>query len=594
MEKISFLFVFMFLTSAVFAAEISLSLEKILRQKGTVTTTEEISKEYVENKRANQAMDILENTTGVFVQKTGDMGRADPVIRGFGDSCRRIVVAIDGKPEKMSLFGCGVSHSILSGNIEKIEIAKGPDSVLYGSGALGGAINIITKNPTKPFEGAIDVSLGSFNTQNSKINLGGISDNIIYEIAVNKASSDGHLVNSQYNATDLYEKLGYVFNDGGIIKFQAKQYSGLTHYPAPYPANYWEDYQRGSLQLDYNKSFSRTELSLKIYENYGEHKFSNNFHSRDTLFGVMANYDIEIGDKNLLKTGAEFRQQEGKLTERPSPRMNLGSWKTSDWSLFVLDRHNFTDKITAVAGARYNNDEISGNFIAARAGLEYAVTDIVTVKGLYSRGFRSPYLNELYLVPASNKNLKPEEVNNYEIGFDIKKDSFTFNVTGFIMKGNNLIQQERNTAIPFPPYTFRNSGDYEFKGSEIYASYDFSKYVNANAGYTYFNAGKHTQGRPENKIDAGINFKVQKWSFYLSGTYVGEYYAADNKQDRLNDYALLNAGIAYGVTETVKLFVNGHNLTNQDYKIFIDRETDGYPVMQMPGAAVYFGTKVKF
>ena len=86
MEKISFLFVFMFLTSAVFAAEISLSLEKILRQKGTVTTTEEISKEYVENKRANQAMDILENTTGVFVQKTGDMGRADPVIRGFGTS----------------------------------------------------------------------------------------------------------------------------------------------------------------------------------------------------------------------------------------------------------------------------------------------------------------------------------------------------------------------------------------------------------------------------------------------------------------------------------------------------------------------------
>lgn len=592
MKKYFLLLNFLLFSTTVFAGDINLSLEKFCKQKDTITTTQEIKNEEIENKKSAQAMDILQNTTGIFVQKTADMGRADPVIRGFGDSCRKIVVAIDGKPEYMALFGCGVSHSILAGNIDRIEITKGPDSVLYGSGALGGAINIITKVPTKSFEGNIDFSVGSFNTQNAKMYLGGIKDSIIYEIAANKASSEGHLENSQYNATDLYEKLGYIFNDGGIIKVQAKQYSGLTHYPKPvsggsWQQGYWEDYQRGSIQLDYNKIFSRKELSAKVYENYGEHKFSNQFHSRDSLIGAILNYDIEIGNKNLLKTGAEFRQQEGKLVGKSqvSP-MKLGGWKTSSWSVFALDKHNFTDKFSAVLGARYNNDEISGDFVATRAGLEYKISEIVLAKALYSRAFRSPYLNELYLLPASNENLKPEEINSYEIGFDIKKDDLIFNITGFVMKGDNLIQNDLGK--------FKNTGEYEFKGSEMFLSYTFNKYINAMAGYTYFNAGKHTQGRPEQKIDSEINFKVSKWSLSLNAMYIGEYYAKDEKQDRLNDFVVVNTILSYEVNENIKLYINGQNLTNQYYEIFIDRQTDKYPIMQMPGTSIYFGTQIKF
>ena len=593
MKKIFWLLNFMFISVTIFAADINLSLEKTYEQKDTITTTQEITSEEIENSHSNQAMDILQNTTGVFVQKTGDTGRADPVIRGFGDSCRKIFIAIDGKPEYMSLFGCGVSHSILSGNIDRIEITKGPDSVLYGSGALGGAINIITKLPAKPFEGSVDYSLGSFNTQNAKIYLGGLTEsNIIYEVSANKMSSDGHLENSQYNATDLYEKLGYIFNDGSIIKVQAKQYSGLTHYPKPvsggnWPANYWEDYSRYSLQADYNKSFSRSELSLKVYENWGEHKFSTNFHSRDSLIGATANYDIEIGEKDLLKTGAEFRQQEGKLVDKPGPSpMKIGSWKTSSWSVFALNKYNFTDEFSTVLGARYNNDEISGDFVAVRAGAEYELFEDIFVKGLYSRAFRSPYLNELYLLPTSNEDLNPEEINNYEIGFDIKKDNLTVNITGFVMKGDNLIQVEKGK--------FKNVGDYEFKGSEVFVGYVFNKYVKAKAGYTYFNAGEHTQGRPESKIDVGAEFKAGKWGLLLGSTYVGEYYAKDKKEDRLKDYALLNAKLIFEVNENIKLFIDGQNLTNQDYELFIDRQTDDFPVMQMPGTAIYFGTQVKF
>ena len=583
MKKILIIPVLFCFAVSVYGADVTLSLEKYGQKQDTLVTKDEITAEEAENKSSAQAFSLLSQMSGVLVQTTGDAGRADPVIRGIGDSCRKIALFIDGKPEKMSLFGCGVSHSMLAANVERIEVIKGPDSVLYGSGALGGAINIITKQPTKPFEGIIDVSAGSFNTQNSGIYLGGVQNNVIYAVSANKYISDGHLDNANYNASDYYEKLGYSFKDGSAVSVEAKQYFGLKHEPAPYAAGYWENYDRGSVQLNYDKNFLKSDIAVKVYTNYGDHRFSDGWHSQDSLSGIMTNYNIELSDNNLLKTGAEFRQQEGKLLSGPVYMVH-NSWKTYDWSAFALDKHNFTEKLSGVAGARFNNDEISGSFFAPRAGVEYSLSEVYSVKALYSKGFRAPYLNELYLVPARNENLKAEEVNNYEIGFAAESYDFKFNITGFIMKGSNIIENSGGK--------FQNTGEYEFKGCELDANYAFSKYLNGELGYTYFDSGKNTQGRPVNKIDAGLTVKINKFSLDANAMFLGEYYAANYKQNRLDDFAAVNARLNYDVTETVRLFVEGQNITNQKYYMFLDR--DGGRIMEMPCAAFTVGTKVKF
>jgi len=602
MKKFLVLLSTLIVSTTVFADDVNLSLEKIYEQKDTITTTQEITSQDIEKVNPVEALEVLKNVPGVMVQKTGDTGRTDPSIRGFGDNCRRIIVLIDGKPEFMSLFGCGVSHSMLAGNVDRVEITKGPDSVLYGSGALGGVINIITKMPTKPFEGNIDVSFGSFNTQNAKVYLGGLQNNILYEVAANKITSDGHLPNSQYNATDVYEKLGYVFHDGSLLVFEAKQFQGLKHEPETrtkdggtvYGNNYWEDYHRNSYQLNFDKILPRGKISFRAYRNDGDHKFSNNWHSKDSLTGIMTNSELEIWDNNLLKLGGEYKQQEGELLSQVAGgKMNIGSWTLNEYAFYALDKHKFIDKLTLVLGARYNNNEVAGEQFVPRTGVEYQFTDSLLVKSLYSRGFRSPYLNELYLVPAKNENLKPETVDSYEIGADFKKDDFIFNITGFVMKGDNLIEKVENKIKP-PMYTLQNTGEYEFKGIELYLSYIFNKFVDAQAGYTYFDAGEHTQGRPQDKLDLNVNFKVSKWSLALNGMYVGNYYSQDNKKERLNDFAVVSAKLSYDVNDNIKLFIDGENLTNQEYEIFLDRDADNYPITQMPGAAVYFGTQIKF
>ncbi len=583
MRKLFISAVAMLNIASAYCADVNLSIEKEAGKHNTLVTTEKVTAEKIENTSSPQALELISRMPGVLVQKTGDAGRTDPVIRGIGDSCRKIAVLIDGKPEKMSLFGCGVSHSILAANIERIEVVKGPDSVLYGSGALGGAINIITKQPTKPFEGNINVSAGSFNAQNSGLYIAGIENNITYAVSANKYISDGHLANSQYNASDYYEKLGYSFKDGSILSVEAKQYFGLKHEPAPYAAGYWEDYQRGSVQLNYDKSLSASEISIKVYNNYGDHQFSDGWHSKDSMSGITANYNMDISEKNYLQTGAEFKQQEGRLLAG-APYMAHDGWKISDWSVFALDKHNITEKLSAVAGARFNNDEISGSVFAPRAGVEYGLSEIFSVKALYSKGFRAPYLNELYLVPARNKDLKAEEVNNYEIGFNAKSYDFNFNITGFIMKGDNIIENKGGKL--------QNTGEYEFKGCELAADYAFNKYLNGGLGYTYFDAGKNTQGRPVNKIDADFTVKMNKFSLNTNAIFLGEYYAADSKQNRLDDFAVLNARLNYDVNDTVRLFLEGQNITNQKYYMFLDR--DGGKIMEMPCATFTVGTKVKF
>ena len=76
--------------------------------------------------------------------------------------------------------------------------------------------------------------------------------------------------------------------------------------------------------------------------------------------------------------------------------------------------------------------------------------------------------------------------------------------------------------------------------------------------------------------------------------YVGNYYSQDKNAERLSDFAVVSAKLSYEVTDNIKLFVDGENLTNQEYEIFLDRDADNYPITKMPGAAVYFGTQIKF
>ena len=96
---------------------------------------------------ANSPTDAAAGLPGVFVQKTGDFGRSDIAIRGLGNNGRQVMVLMDGHPVKMGLFGCTITHALPLSGVEQVEVIKAPASVLYGSDALGGVLNIVTSPP---------------------------------------------------------------------------------------------------------------------------------------------------------------------------------------------------------------------------------------------------------------------------------------------------------------------------------------------------------------------------------------------------------------------------------------------------------------
>ena len=119
---------------------------------------------------------------------------------------------------------------------------------------------------------------------------------------------------------------------------------------------------------------------------------------------------------------------------------------------------------------RFNYDEISGSAFVPRAGLSYDITGFLTARAVCSRGFRPPYINELYTLPSSNKNLEAEYQNNYEIGLNSKYLDADFDITGFVINENNIIRPPAKM-----PGKFSNSGGYVFKGIELSAAKEIGK-----------------------------------------------------------------------------------------------------------------------
>jgi outer membrane cobalamin receptor len=162
----------------------------------------------LERSLARTVTSALEALPGVFVQRTGQFGRTDIDIRGIGDRGCRVAVLVDGRPEKMSLYGCTVTHALPMSTVERIEVVRGPQSVLYGSDAIGGVINIITRRAELPLEYSVDADYGSFNTLHGNLSVGTRQKAFHALFTADKAMSDGHLPNSQYNGNDLSLRAG--------------------------------------------------------------------------------------------------------------------------------------------------------------------------------------------------------------------------------------------------------------------------------------------------------------------------------------------------------------------------------------------------
>jgi outer membrane cobalamin receptor len=539
----------------------------------------------IETSNSNSAVDVLNYLPGVFVQKTGNFGRADINIRGIGSRGRRVAVLINGKPEKMSLFGCAVTHSLPLSDVERVELVRGPASVLYGSDALGGVINIITKK-REGAETDYTFSYGSFDTYLNRIRAGATLKDFDFYATADKRKSSGHLDNSAYDGEEYTLDVGYLLTDGIDADFTARYFTGHKEEPLPSPPGTWNDYERAGANLSLESEFSQDwKGELSFYGNWGEHNFSDGWHSKDLTYGVDFQLSGNLLESNNMILGSEWRHLRGERLSNPS-----GEWNRASFSVFAQDEQMIRKELLLSLGGRYSHDQISGDDFAAHAGLVLDLPSRTLLRLSVNKGFRFPQINELYMFPSSNEDLEPEKVWNYETGINQTIFSgVSLDLTGFIMKGDNLIEVNSNSSPP-PMHLFQNTGEFNFKGMELGFRIE-QRNLNGQVYYSHLDTQDKTQGRPEDKLSMKVRCSLERASFSLDGQYVWNYYAQDDHQEKIDEFFALNTKLSYKLASCLEFFAGVENILDEPYQIYVDLPS-GSGVYVMPQRSFSVGFKI--
>jgi len=460
--------------------------------------------------------------------------------------------------------------------------------VLYGSDALGGVLNIVTSPAPRELTLRVNTAYGTHSTWKTSLLHGAEQAPLRYLISYDHSESHGHMPNSAYWGDDLMAKTD-VAAGTARVSLLVKYFSGRKEEPAPAtePAgtvsDVWNKYERGALDLEVSRNLGGLETSLKAYDEFGEHEFSDGWHSKDHALGALVRASGEAAGRVAFDTGIEFRQQRGTRLSEPE-----GKWSKYEYAGYVYSRTDLSDGVTASVGLRVNQDEISGRTWAPHAGLNVDLPRRTTLAVSASRGFRSPQLNELYLFPSSHTGLSAETVWSYEVGLTKRFRHGRVSASLFNMKGEDLIELVPQ-APPPPAFRYANSGRFDFTGAEAALVVYPSHSLEARLAYSYLNPGRHTTGRPGTKADVRTLVRIGASTLIADLQHVADYYAGEDHSLRIDDYTLIDLRAGRPLAGPIEVFASVKNTTNEDYGIYTEIPGGGSGVYRMPGRRYLVG-----
>jgi len=526
---------------------------------------------------------VTERNVLGFGVSTGGSGAIS--MRGVsGSPNTEILMLIDGHPQYQGIFGHPLADAYVASDVEKVEIIHGPASILYGSNAMGGAINIITK---KQREDGLKINLGaafgSFDTQKYYGTIGYKKDQLSVFASVNHDQTDGIRANTDFNITNGYTKVGYVLSkhleltaDFSIAKFNGNDNGSI--YAAPAPFNI--DITRGKTSVSLENKNDKLEGAFKLYHNFGTHDLSDGFHSTDHNSGLMFYQTLKLFTGNTITVGTDIKQYGGKVNQTAVKDSLI---TVNESAVYAYAQQALLDNVSLSAGLRLEHNSKYGTELIPFAGLTYNPSLYTTIKTSVSKGFRSPTIMEMYLY-APNPDLKPERMMNYEVSWlqSALENRLQFDFTAYLIKGTNLI--EVTPGVP-PVMTRKNLGAFTNKGLEFSAKYFLTKNLYLNVNYSYLNLEKPVLAAPRQQFNINVNYTYKIWTLNVSSQYIEKLYTSIvTSQNQLItktlNYNLLNARLSAKPIKSLELFVAGNNLLNQKYEI-----NYGYP---MPG--IYFNT----
>jgi len=539
-----------------------------------------ITKEEIEKYGFTSVADVVKYVSGVHISSYGGPGQTTSVYM-LGLPTEHILVMIDGIPvyDPTRIGGEANFEYIDLSNVERIEVLKGAQGALYGSDAIAGVINIITKKPKKT-SFKIGLEGGKYNTfaerlySGIKVKNGFVSlnfENFKTEgfSATNEKSSGYEADNDGYSYRTGWLSFGWNPSDSVKVTGNVRLKKGTVEFDPEAETDYYG--LLANLRID---TVVNEQLAISAY--LGSNKEDREYSYGDYT-GNLRYFSLQpvyyFNERLFITCGINYRQEKAEIPERHG--VNLKSVFAEVYGKYF--------GVNGSLAVRRDFHSVFGNKTTYKVSASYKV-DLTgtTLKGQYGTGFKAPSLFQLFYQYGGNENLKPENSEGWILGVRQEIPQFSF------LKGTFEVNYFKNhlwDMIDWYSGNYRNIHRAITEGAELKFNVNVKGWLDVYGTYTHLHTSENLRARrPEFSYTVGLDTHYQKVKFSAWALHYSD--REDSNGKTLGGFTTFNCYASYQLSNRVNFYLKGVNLTDKDYELAY-----GYNTM---GRALFAGVNVSF
>ncbi len=601
-----------------------------------------VGAEKIEERKYQDMGEVLKDVDGVMVLDTG-LGTKEKVIKLNGDD--RVLILVDGRRVGTDMGSNAAGRGSVDMNqlpdtsmIERVEVLKGAGGALYGSEAVGGVINIITKKADMT-NGKVSLGFGSFGAEDKKIMYSAKQGKTGVTVSASQYEQDYYKYRDHKTDTTKrwegptdFENKKFSLNltqeltdtTNLSVGFDYSKYEGMSPTLPWFPnyddidyGIYKQDKETQNIYAKYDWVINGNDQGyVQIYHNELEYNNistvnyvvdwsdddapnrnpSQSFGSmKEKVNGIDIQQVFTTSDTNKLVVGASWRESD--VVAKGDNTYDEGIDNTA---IFVSDTWEFAPTWTLNAGVRYDDHSHAGDDTTMSAGLNKKIDDDSHIYFNWSEVFRAPTTDDLFyqgLMAGStelfkgNPNLKPETGETWTLGYATRfNDRTDFGINYFESNLEDAIWWDTSGVTN----TVWNIDRQKKRGMEISLSHELNDNVSVNASYTYLrvedkdayaNGFKRDRNYSPNTYRLGVNYKDGKWDSnvwlrYTNGCDMGNawYFMSSLPQVRYldNSYITVDMAVTYKASDDFSIYAKAYNLFNEAYTDYVGAVDGSY------------------
>lgn len=583
-----------------FGSEITVTATGVESEVSEVpVATTVITRKQMDDTQAASVTEVLRRVPGVSVAQSGNAGALTSVFTR-GTNSNHTLVLYDGVRLNSPYYG-GYDWSLpTTTSLERIEVARGPYSALWGADAVGGVINLIPHRERNKVGGRLLAEAGEYGWQRYEVSAGYASKKFDVNVSGYRRSGDGDLENSDFKGTQGITNAGFSWGQGSRIGLVYQDLSSEIGIPFVTPSqptlNRRQETKQRLMAIPLKWKIA-AKWDLEVVASRVEREFD--FSDPDDPWGYfLGNTQADTDQARLashhklgahtLSWGGEWR--EDKVTDTNSFGVSLDDVSNQTWSAFAQDNWQLWRTFRLLFGVRWDDTDTWGSNITGRVDFGWRLADTFELRGGYGQAYRAPSLGELYAPIGGNPDLEAETSNSGELGVVYTP------LNGHSRWQLNVFSTDIDDLIEFDYVSYENvnAGKARIKGAEFVWEQGALDVIRWYLQATYLNTegadGLPLLRRPRFSASWTLNGDIgKKWSGDVTVLWVDARDDVDPEtfeRDKAKSYTTINLAVAWEAWNRLSITARALNILDADYQ-----EVLGYPA---PGRRFIGGLRYGF